>query len=102
MSRDSQPAATPPKEAGDSPYGTICYAVSNAVAEVTLARPSAMNAMTGAMRRELTHAFGRAATEARALLVTGAPPEPGGRAAFCAGQDLTVVRSTSLNLPPGL
>ncbi len=63
-------------------YETILYAQAEGVATITLNRPDRMNALTGPMRRELLHALGRGAEEARAVVLTGA-----GRG-FCAGQDL--------------
>lgn len=78
-----------------SEYQALRYAVSDAVAEVTLHRPDKMNAMDETMRRELTHAVGRAAEEARALLLTGAAVD-GPRQAFCAGQDLGDIKAQDL------
>jgi 2-(1,2-epoxy-1,2-dihydrophenyl)acetyl-CoA isomerase len=63
-------------------YETIRYAVAEDVASITLARPDRLNALNGQMRRELRHAFERAAEEARVVVYTGE-----GRG-FCAGQDL--------------
>jgi 2-(1,2-epoxy-1,2-dihydrophenyl)acetyl-CoA isomerase len=63
-------------------YSTITYDLSDGVATVTLNRPEVMNALSSAMRAEILHALLRAATEARALVLTGT-----GRA-FCSGQDL--------------
>ena len=78
-----------------SGYETLLYDLSDDVATVTLNRPDKMNAMNAAMRKELAHAADRAAAEARALLLTGAP-SPSGRQAFCAGQDLGDVRDEDL------
>lgn len=90
--------ATNEPSVSDATYETIRYEMSGEVAEVTMNRSGSMNAMSATMRRELAHAFRRAGREARALLITGAPPEPGasGRAAFCAGQDLGDVRESDL------
>lgn len=63
-------------------YCTITYDLSDGVATITLNRPEVMNALSSAMRAEILHALQRAATEARALVLTGT-----GRA-FCSGQDL--------------
>ncbi|MBP7002957.1 enoyl-CoA hydratase-related protein [Amaricoccus sp.] len=63
-------------------YDTIEYAVEAGVATLTLAREDRLNALNGAMRREIADAVGRAGAEARALVLTGR-----GRA-FCTGQDL--------------
>ena len=64
-------------------YKEILYALEDDLAIVTLNRPSKMNALTGQMRAEITHAMKRAASEARAVALTGAG------AAFCSGQDLS-------------
>ncbi|MFT6459979.1 enoyl-CoA hydratase-related protein [Pseudophaeobacter arcticus] len=64
-------------------YKEILYTCEDDLAIVTLNRPGKMNALTGQMRAEITHAMKRAATEARAVVLTGA----GG--AFCSGQDLS-------------
>ncbi|EAQ44683.1 enoyl-CoA hydratase/isomerase family protein [Roseobacter sp. MED193] len=64
-------------------YKEILYALEDDLAIVTLNRPSKMNALTGQMRAEITHAMKRAASEARAVVLTGAG------AAFCSGQDLS-------------
>ena len=63
-------------------FETIRMSVADGVARVVLDRPATRNALSSAMRRELTAAVGRAAAEARVLVVTGAGP------AFCSGQDL--------------
>ncbi len=64
-------------------YETLLFAEAGGVATITLNRPSAMNALTSELRRELIEAFGRAAASARVIVLTGA-----GRG-FCAGQDLS-------------
>lgn len=61
---------------------TLTYAVADGVAEIRLNRPDRMNALTTTMRREVTDALAQAASEARAILLTGNGP------GFCAGQDL--------------
>ncbi len=63
-------------------YETITVDTDHDVAVLTLNRPSVMNALTSALRRELLHAITHAAKSARVLVITGA-----GRA-FCSGQDL--------------
>ena len=61
-------------------YKDILYSLEDGLAVVTLNRPSKMNALTGQMRAEITHALKQAAGEARAVVLTGA---------FCSGQDLS-------------
>lgn len=74
-------------------YRCITYAQHSGIATITLNRPDVMNALSSQMRAELQDAVGRAGTQARVLVITGA-----GRA-FCSGQDLADVRSfDSLNL----
>jgi 2-(1,2-epoxy-1,2-dihydrophenyl)acetyl-CoA isomerase len=63
-------------------YETLIYAREGDVVTVTLDRPERMNALSRALRRELTEAMRRAGEEARAVVLTGAGP------GFCAGQDL--------------
>ncbi|WOI34319.1 enoyl-CoA hydratase-related protein [Tritonibacter scottomollicae] len=63
-------------------YRDIQYSLDNGLATVTLNRPQSMNALTSQMRAEITHAMKAAATEARAVVLTGAG------SAFCTGQDL--------------
>ena len=67
------------------PFETILWEKSGAVVTLTLDRPDKLNAMTRAMRRELTAAIDAADADdtVRAIVVTGA-----GRA-FCAGFDLS-------------
>ncbi|ODU07644.1 MAG: enoyl-CoA hydratase [Pseudonocardia sp. SCN 72-86] len=71
----TQPDATGP---------TVTYRVGDAVANIELNRPHALNAWTPAMGREILSAVRRASADAdvRAVLITGA-----GRA-FCAGADV--------------
>lgn len=63
-------------------YQTITLEIADGLAVLTLNRPDKMNALTGQMRAEITHAMRDAAKRARAIALTGA-----GRA-FCTGQDL--------------
>ena len=64
-------------------YGTIRYALADAVATITLARPERLNAIVPAMLDELRQALARVVDEgARAVLIAGE-----GRA-FCSGADL--------------
>lgn len=70
-------------------YETIRYDLTDGVAHITLARADRMNALNSQMRRELRHAFERAADEARVVVYTGE-----GRG-FCAGQDLGDARSVA-------
>ena len=64
-------------------YQTIKFDIMGGLAVLTLNRPDKMNALTSQMRAEIAHAMKVAATEARAVVMTGA----GG--AFCTGQDLS-------------
>ena len=63
----------------------VLYELDGHVATITYNRPDALNAINGAMRRDLNEAFARFRDEDEAwiAIVTGA-----GRA-FCAGADLT-------------
>ncbi|MEM7320636.1 MAG: enoyl-CoA hydratase-related protein [Pseudomonadota bacterium] len=63
-------------------YDTITLDVADELAVLTLNRPDKMNALTGQMRAEITHAMRDVSNRARAIVLTGA-----GRA-FCSGQDL--------------
>jgi len=63
-------------------YQTITFDIADHLAVLSLNRADKMNALNAQMRAEITHAVGLAATEARALVLTGV-----GRA-FCTGQDL--------------
>ncbi|TDK50323.1 enoyl-CoA hydratase-related protein [Antarcticimicrobium luteum] len=63
-------------------YQTITLETEGGLAVLTLNRPDRMNALSGQMRAEITHAMGRAGKEARAVVLTGAGT------AFCTGQDL--------------
>jgi len=80
------PAEGPPAEAASDPEppSAIRVDVADAIATITLDRPEALNALTGAMLADLLAAFRRSARDraVRAVVLTGA-----GRA-FCAGQDL--------------
>ncbi len=89
------------------PYEQIAYEVRDAVATITLNRPSRLNAWTPHMGRELYHAFQTAGADdaVRVVIVTGA-----GRG-FCAGADMHNLReiqsgtvseaSAAEALPPG-
>lgn len=72
-------------------YETIVYEVDDPVATITLNRPEAMNAWTGAMDHEIRDAIGRAGGDRRVvgIVITGA-----GRA-FCAGADMNLLSSLS-------
>ncbi|MCA0996416.1 MULTISPECIES: enoyl-CoA hydratase-related protein [Roseobacteraceae] len=72
-------------------YDTIRYEVIDDVAQITLARPEVMNALSAPMRAELTHAIQAGGKEARVVVLTGE-----GRA-FCSGQDLGD-RETAANI----
>lgn len=63
-------------------YQTITLEIDGGLAVLTLNRPGKMNALSGQMRAEITHAMTDAARRARAVVLTGAGP------AFCTGQDL--------------
>jgi enoyl-CoA hydratase/carnithine racemase len=67
-----------------SNFQTITFEVQQRVARITLNRPEQLNALSFAMREELSEAFDTCAADAgvRAVLITGS-----GRA-FCAGIDL--------------
>ena len=61
-------------------------------AVITLDRQEALNALSSAVLRELAQAFDQvAASEARALIITGAGPK-----AFCAGADIKELTGRSL------
>ena len=64
-------------------YKEIQYSLADGLAIVTLNRPAKMNALTGLMRAEITHAMQRAGKEARAVVITGSGKS------FCSGQDLS-------------
>lgn len=87
-------APAPPADAAEDPPPTP--GARDAVAWITLARPDQMNAMSREMRLELPLALRRAAEEARAAVLIGAPRPPGAPQAFCAGQDLGDVRESDL------
>jgi 2-(1,2-epoxy-1,2-dihydrophenyl)acetyl-CoA isomerase len=77
-------SALPREDDSMSDYETVRYRQDAAVAVVTLHRPDSMNAFNHAMRRDLTAALVRAASDAsvRAVVLTGE-----GRS-FSAGADL--------------
>lgn len=68
----------------DTPAPPVLYAVRGGIAHVTLNRPEARNALSGALMRALTEAFDRAGSDpdVRVVILTGAGK------AFCAGVDL--------------
>jgi len=72
-----------------SPFETIRYEKTGAIATLTKSRPERMNGMTNRMLCEATEALAAAAEdrELRVLVLTGA-----GRS-FCPGADLNVVAS---------
>jgi 2-(1,2-epoxy-1,2-dihydrophenyl)acetyl-CoA isomerase len=63
-------------------HETVLLTIEEDIATITLNRPSTMNGLNAAMRREIRQAVGQAAAAARVLVLTGA-----GRG-FCSGQDL--------------
>ena len=87
----SQPSTPSPSD-----LSTVSYEVSEGVATITLRRPDQLNAMNGAMRREIVAAFQRFDADALAhvAILTGE-----GRA-FCAGADLKEMANTSFGAPP--
>jgi 2-(1,2-epoxy-1,2-dihydrophenyl)acetyl-CoA isomerase len=68
----------------EASYDTILFETADGVATITLNRPDSLNALNGAMRRELLAAFKAAGRDEaiRAVVLTGA-----GRG-FCSGADL--------------
>lgn len=64
-------------------YKEILFSLEDGLAVVTLNREARKNALTSRMRLEITHAMQQAATQARAVVLTGAGD------AFCSGQDLS-------------
>ena len=78
-------------------YKTITYDLADGICVITLNRPEKMNALTSAMRAEITDAVPHAAKDgARVIVLTGA----GG--AFCSGQDLGDANIGGLDLERGL
>ncbi|MFT4793079.1 MAG: 2-(1,2-epoxy-1,2-dihydrophenyl)acetyl-CoA isomerase [Paracoccaceae bacterium] len=64
-------------------YRTLHWSLDDAkVATIALDRPTARNAINAQMRSDLGHAFARARSKARCILLTGAGD------VFCAGQDM--------------
>jgi len=72
------------------PYEALLYDVSSGVARLTINRPERRNAMSWAVLTELRQAIAEARADAdvRVVVLTGA-----GDKAFCAGADLTGMRS---------
>ncbi|TML92988.1 MAG: crotonase [Actinobacteria bacterium] len=72
------------------PYEALLYDVSSGVARLTINRPERRNAMSWAVLTELRQAIAEAKADAdvRVVVLTGA-----GDKAFCAGADLTGMRS---------
>ena len=71
---------------------TVLYEMAAGVAVITLNRPDVMNALSVALRRDLSAALARAVGEARVVVLTGA-----GRG-FCSGQDLGDVDIDTVDL----
>jgi 2-(1,2-epoxy-1,2-dihydrophenyl)acetyl-CoA isomerase len=68
-------------------YQKILYTLDGDVAVITTHDPATLNACGPDMAEELTHAFARAATQARAIVLTGS-----GRG-FCSGANLDTTAS---------
>lgn len=68
----------------DAAPATVRYELDEGIATLTLGRPEARNALSGALMRDLSAALERAEADpaVRVLILTGAGP------AFCAGVDL--------------
>ncbi|MDQ2088537.1 enoyl-CoA hydratase-related protein [Marimonas arenosa] len=78
-------------------YKTIAYDVTDDICVITLNRPDKMNALTTAMRSEISDAVSHAEKDgARVIVLTGS----GG--AFCSGQDLGDANIGGLDLERGL
>jgi enoyl-CoA hydratase/carnithine racemase len=71
-------------------YESLLYEVADGIARVTINRPDRRNAMSWAVLTELRDAIGaaKADSDVRVVVLTGA-----GDKAFCAGADLTGMRS---------
>jgi enoyl-CoA hydratase/carnithine racemase len=76
---------------------SVTYEVQNGVAWLTIDRPEARNALSGAVRAGLWDGVRRFVDDdaAAVLVLTGA-----GDKAFCAGGDLAEMASTALEVPP--
>lgn len=70
-------------------YQTIQFSHRDGVATVVMNRPEVMNALSSAMRAEITHAVMALPAGSRCLVLTGS-----GRA-FCSGQDLSDARAAA-------
>lgn len=73
-------------------YETVTLAVENAVATITLNRPSVLNALNALLLRELASALAAADADAsvRAVILTGA-----GEKAFAAGADISELNAVA-------
>lgn len=73
-------------------YETVTLAVENAVATITLNRPSVLNALNARLLRELASALAAADADAsvRAVILTGA-----GEKAFAAGADISELNAVA-------
>lgn len=78
-------------------YETILYAVSDAMATITLNRPDKYNALNHQMEQELIHVFKQIARDEtiRCVILTGAGK------GFCSGADLTAIDLTDANFDIG-
>ncbi len=73
-------------------YEQIKYEIKDGILTITLNRPDALNALSFSLIRDLGRAFDEvAASDARALLITGA-----GSKAFCAGADIRELTGRTL------
>ena len=78
--------------ANSEPSPSVLYHVDGAVGLVTLSRPSALNAINNAVRRELYSVVQAASTDpaVRVILFRGS-----GKKAFCAGADIKEFQATA-------